>query len=201
VTRLQDIDPERLAEEVTGWLTAYRWRLDMAISLHGGDTRYPPTTWQSSDVGRAVHQVAVYARTGVPPEHRQELFPEYLQTIGEAVWQAPHPDVYQMVPFPWASGAGEPSTDLDVVLVAAVGREWIGDGRPVTQLMVACLSGLTVQSVRDLISAGELRAEARDEDDKRVRLIEAAEARRWLAARGAPGHWAHGSVREVTTAS
>lgn len=187
MTRLQDIDPEKLAEEVHGWLTSYRWRLDMAISFSGGDTRYPPTTWQSSDAGRAVHQVAVYAKTGTPPEHRQELLPEYLQSIGEAVWQAPHPDVYQMVPFPWDAGAGEPSTDLDVVLVAAVGREWIGEGRPVTQLMVACLAGLTVQSVRDLISAGELAATARDEGDKRVRLIEADEARRWLSGRGVPG--------------
>lgn len=187
MTRLQDIDPERLAEEVHGWLTAYRWRLDMAISITGGDTRYPPTTWQTSDAGRAVHQVAVYAKTGVPPEYRQELLPEYLQTIGEAVWTAPHPGVYSAVPFPWSPGAGEPQTDLDVVLTAAVGREWIDEGRPVTQLMVACLAGLTTGAVRNLIAAGELKADARDEDDARVRLIEAEEAARFLAARGVPG--------------
>lgn len=185
--KLADINPAEVAAEVVGWVAHQRFRLGMALWAVGTTDPEPAPDWKASDIGLAVHQVAVYARTGTPPEHRAELLPEYLQTIGEALWTGAHPGVYNAVPFPWAAGAGEPTEAIDVVLIAAVARDWLSRDEPVTQQMVAVLAGVSTLGLRNLVSAGELKADVPDDDDGRVRLVAAEEARRWLSARGVPG--------------
>lgn len=83
--------------------------------------------------------------------------------------------------------SAEAKTPLESLLHAARCRQWIDQGQPVSQAQIAALAGLSLGRIWNLVSAGELRADVRLEEHARVRLIEATEARRWLAARGVAG--------------
>jgi hypothetical protein len=69
-----------------------------------------------------------------------------------------------------------PTTPLGAVLSAALGREELEAGRPISTTRLAILAGVSPQYVRKLVSSGELVASESE--------VKAKEAKRWLTARG-----------------
>lgn len=170
MVRLHDIDPKRLADEmhddVLGrvmTLTQHLGCIDpspvlAAIASGGGP----------SNVRLTVHQLAHYARTGEPPEGRQELVPEYLQTLVDL----------DLVPDAEAlSATREPWDPIEVVVLACLGREALAQRRPLTHAQLAALGGVATSRVRQLVAEGELR--------KVESGISSTDARRWLEVRKA----------------
>jgi hypothetical protein len=127
-----------------------------------------------------VADVAAFAERGDGPYPDMQIDVLLVSYLGSA---AGRPDTG----IKWWSA--EAKTPLERLCLAAMCRSRVvdGDGDPVSQAQVAALAGLALGTLRDLISAGELRADVRVPETAKVRLIEAGEARRFLAARGVPG--------------
>ena len=173
MTRLRDIDPTTVADQTQDALMGRLWRLAQACGVT--DPVSPAMT--PSEAWLAVHQLAVYAVTGTPPEHRLELVGEYCLSVSEIVGWLGEPT--QLL---------DPETDLDVVLAAALAREELAHGRPVSSAQLAVLASLSRVHLGVLQRQGDAPTGERSEGvSGRPLRIDAAEAREWLAARGVPG--------------
>lgn len=146
--------------------------VETAVAEHGRQL----VTW-SRHLRHDVEDVALYVAEGgeFSPEQVDRLLVAYL---GSAAGR-PETGIAW-----WSAEAASP---LEALVLAAYCRHWATEGEPVSQAQLAALTGLTLQTVRDKVSAGELRADVRTEEHGRVRLVAAAEARRWLASRGVAG--------------
>ncbi|HHH27964.1 MAG TPA: hypothetical protein ENK57_06425 [Polyangiaceae bacterium] len=170
MTRLRDIDPTTVADATQDALAGRLWRLAQLCGVT--DPVAPSTT--RSEAWLAVHQLAVYATTGTPPEHRLELVGEYCLSVSEiATWLGEQTQLL------------DPATDLDVVLAGALAREELDHGRPVSTAQLAVLASLSREHLSTLQSAGDAPTGRRAEGVRGMpRRIDAEEARAWLAARG-----------------
>lgn len=183
--RLTEIDPSAFARELVErvrdhHVTRLIFDVDQSadVRLHG----------LGGNLELAAHLLAHYARTGEPPGDAPVS--EYLQTYCEALYMRPADSGTYDVP-PLDQVRGEPAAAHEVVLVAAVARDMLEQGEPVSLLHLAVLSGaseapVSYQHVRRLAAAGEIRTSG--EKGPAVRSVSAAEARRWLGARGVPGY-------------
>lgn len=167
--RLADIDPTALA------VTVHDGVLERVLSLsqHLGAIDPAPVLAAlqgPSELRLAVHQLAHYARTGEPPEGRDDLVPEYLQTLVDCDLV---PDGAEL------AGERDPSEPLRVVVLAALARDRLAVRRSIPEGWLAALAGVATSRVRQLVAGGEMRRTAEG--------IHASDARRWLAGRGVPG--------------
>jgi hypothetical protein len=115
-----------------------------------------------------------------------------LLEVGEALWSRPIDD---------GSADGWTVDDLRAALAAdddprdpvrlavgcAVARWLIADGQPVTTGELAALASVSTGRVQQLAADGELETTVERRGRASVALVAAAEARRWLAARGVAG--------------
>lgn len=76
----------------------------------------------------------------------------------------------------------DPSTPLGLVIAAALAREALDAGRPLTSAQLAVLGGVSASYVRRLVSSGELGRPG-DGGHGGGHTIRAREARRWLDER------------------
>lgn len=169
--KLSDLTPEAVADEVVSWaLSHLRTQL-----FRLGAVDVTLTDANCLDLRLSVRVLTHYAKTGEIPEDAP--IAEYLQTVGEALWTAAHPDVFSMwVPFPWGDGAGEPTTAIDVVLCAVQCREQLAAESDVSVRELAALAGVSEKRLRNLAAAGEI---SMSEGHATAR-----EAQRWLSGRG-----------------
>jgi hypothetical protein len=186
--KLTDIDPATLAAELVErahghHVTRLVVDLDPTIEVKPGGMR----GWQGTNLGLAAFVLAHYARTGEGPGDAPIV--EYLQSYCEALYTRPADAGHYDVP-PLDQVDGEPTEAHEVVLVAAVARDLIAQGSPVSLLHLSVLTTaserpISYAHVRRLASSGEI--ETNGARGAGAHGIDASEARRWLAARGVPG--------------
>ena len=185
--RLRDIDPEATARQVVEWISAHLTAVGMALSpsvevratdLSGEPRGLTGAAWRNTDAGRAAYVLAVYAQSGQVPDDAPVA--EYMLSLGQALWSAPHPGVFAAVPYPWGDGAGEPVEAVDVILCAVQARETMATEERVSVRELAALASIGEHSLRRVSSRG---------DGPRVDggSVDCGEARRWLSGRGVAG--------------
>jgi hypothetical protein len=166
--RLHDITPSGLAREIAQGALDHIVSQTMQLVSFDAIPALPDP--EQTEVYRAVRMLAGYARgdhalDAPVQEYLISLAPLYLAPLGQ---------------LGEADGEGL-DTALGVVIQAAQGREALGRKRgSLTTEELGALAGMSRRAVALLCRTGELTAE-QDEDGWRVA---AAEARRWLAARG-----------------
>lgn len=179
--RLASLDPVEVARDVCRWVIAHV----ESITFHLGQ---PAVSWgrapESTGLGLSVQELTRYAQAGSPHCDDAGGPREYLQTVAEALYSAAHPDVYSSASeaWPWSELRTEPEHAIEVVMLAANGRESLTAAPArsrVSYREIAALAGLSEVSIRKLVASGELRG-----DDGQVTP---ASAVRWLGARGVPG--------------
>lgn len=167
--RLAQIDPAKLAESIASEV------LDHMHSLHVSllDMRHvlslPPA--EETEIYRVVRLVAGYAQG----KHGLDApVQEYLISL-VPLWSSVLDDDSSRGPL-------SIDTELGVVVFAAEGRgELVGQRGALSTVQLAALGGMAADAVGLLCRRGEIKA-SNETGEWRVR---AAEARRWLAARGA----------------
>lgn len=176
--KLTDLDPQSVADEVAGWVRAHIYRLAFPMTA--------PIQLDLLDLRHAVAELTAYAQHG-PPHCEDAGGPaEYVQTVVEALYSAAHPDVYGYVETVWqrAGDDGEQHA-IDVVLLAATGRERIERGLEAVSLPeLAALAGVSVKTLRNLGSRGELAITGGERGVRGSSGVQPDEARRWLSGRG-----------------
>ena len=169
---LREIDPKEVATEVQDALLLRASDIAAAVGI----TDLPEPQRRPGPAWLAVHQLALYATTGVPPEHRLELIGEYLQSVCEYA--------------DWLDELGnlvKPATPLQVVIAAARAREALDADLPVTSSQLAVLASITTSAVRQLQDAGDCpKGRKYPRRQGKPRLVPADEARAWLSGRGVP---------------
>ena len=178
--RLTAIDPTELGRAITAALAKHVARL--AVPLSPGVTVHVGAVAGDSTVGLAATDLARYARgegrlDGPVQDYAVELVP---------LLAGPLADPGEIPPIlrAWLDGevnlsdlrADSLPDRLALVLTAALGREAMESGQPVTAAQLAALAGLDPNSLRRLARFGEIQTADHG-------AIPAAEARRWLAGR------------------
>lgn len=174
--RLSTLTPQSVADEVTGWVRQHITQLAWSL---GAPDHAPPQT--GGDLWLSAAVVTHYAQTGRGPGDAP--ITGYLQSVVEALYQAPHPDVYSRVGTDYEGGAEDPEHAIDCVIRAALARDAVERGQGVPLRWLAPLAELSVATLRQYATParGELRT-------LRDGAITSAEARRWLGARGVEGY-------------
>lgn len=173
--RLASIDPAALAAAVTRGAQEHLTRLAFAW---GSPDAPPLDCWQLT---HTVHSLASYAVAGARldapvQEYLISLLPLWTYAAGGAGVETPE--------FDRAYGGDLDSLDRDwrgelvLVMVAAIGRERVAAGEPVTVAQLAALGSMSPDAVRLLGRKGELALSGDPLE------CDADEARRWLSARG-----------------
>lgn len=181
MTRLAEIDADEFASDVVRRIEEHVSSLAIALgrlvtwrSLHGEDAS---ADWRATEIGRAAAALCRYAQTG-DPAHVEGLPHEYLISM-VPLWTSP--GARGTIDLPWEdlSGSG-PEEPLEVVTLAADGRMRLGEGQPVPVRQLAALAGVQESSLRTMASRRrKLRVSGGE--------VMAADAQRWLGARGVPG--------------
>lgn len=175
--KLSEIDPQTLAVETLrrAYDDAHRVLMELSpMSVVDPITSGGASLWAaveasptSSVAGHAIVALTHYAQSGAPLDADvHEYCVSLIPVAGEALDDVSEPD---------------PRTPLGLVVSAALAREAIDRGLSVPLPRLGHLAGIGGSGMRMLVQRGEL---ARDEDDR----IAAADARRWLDARGVPGY-------------
>lgn len=168
--KLAEIDPEHVAktewsralEAVHSELQSLAPRSTYTLSL--GET---DPDWAASIYGHAVYCLARYAKRGEPLDASVHEYCVSLIGPGDKALDLA------------SDGDRDPDTELAVVVVAALARAKIEARRRVTVRELATLAGVTNVYVRKLARDGELTMLDGE--------FRAAEAKRWLGARGVAG--------------
>lgn len=170
MTRLADIDPAEVAQSTH---EALMGRLARLAGVCGVTDPLVPAM-APSEAFLAVHQLALYATAGTPPEGRPELVGEYMQDVAQyADWLGE------------LRSLNDPKTPLQVVLTAARAREALRADEPLTTGELATLAGMSRTRLSELSSTGDAPKGRRYPRRKgRPRLFPADEAREWLSGRG-----------------
>lgn len=194
--RLRRIDPDALALRVGNALVQHYARRAIALSpglvltVDGGVTfegerpRRLPADPRSVGVALTVADLARYAQRGDTADWGgPEGALDAAQTIVEELFTAPA-DALDDEARPWTERV-EGDDDLAVVLRAAVARVWAETGASaIPALWLAELAGMTRASLAEYLERGELRQEIIARGRTRVAMVDAADAQRWLTARG-----------------
>lgn len=170
--KLNEIDGNALARDVLGDALARVGRILFAVAPHSSyvvtnsEGRPLDTTSPSSSVaGEAVLALTRYAQTGAGLDAPvQEYCISLIPVAPEALDDSGEPD---------------PKTPLGLVVTAAIARERISEGLPVSTSALAHLASVTPGYIRQLVANQELPATKNE--------IAAKDAARWLGARGVPG--------------
>jgi hypothetical protein len=175
MTRLQDLDPQAVADETVGLVLAHIHSLAFMI----GHTEPIPATGTSS-LGYETVELTRYAQQG-PPHCNDGGGPSgYMQTITGALYSAAEPSVYSQAKTVFDRREGECETAIETVLLAAAARDAIAQRQRVPIKWLAALAGLGTQYLKNLISRGELEGASGE--------VKAGAAKRWLSGRGVPGY-------------
>lgn len=182
--RLQQIDPADLGRQCAEAVAAHVGRL--AVPMSPGYTVH--VSGPNGDTGLAftVSDLARYARgegelESVVEDYAVELMLLLCSPLASGTGAFPP------VLAGWLSGEVDVD-DLDpesledrlaLVLTAALGREALAGGSPLTVAQLAALGGTSPDAVRRLVRDGELAAAS----EERPMRVGAADARRWLATR------------------
>jgi hypothetical protein len=182
--RLIDIDPGALDRDLSAALAHHVARL--ALPLSPGLTVHVAGPHGDTGIGLTAADLARYARGEGDLDDAVESYAVELVPLLASPLDPPSGPLPALLTA-WLAGEVNVS-DLDpsslpdrlaLVLTAALGREAVETGRPVTVAQLAALAGLDPNSVRRLARAGEL--------DTTDGAVSARDARRWLKARGVPG--------------
>lgn len=207
--RLADLDPHTVGRAATDAVLARLSRLALPLSpgvmLHVGpvqdDTDLPLSPGVTphlgpvqgdTDLGLTVASLTAWAQSGALGDWSgHEDAADALLGATETLYRAPLGDAWDASIA--AACADDGPTDEDPVacaLAAAWSRLRVCRGHAITGTELARLASVAPQRVRQLVASGEIAAtRVRPGVDTRV---EAAEARRWLAARGLRGWAAQG---------
>ena len=170
--RLASIDPDDLGRQCAEAVASHIGRL--AVPLSPG-----------YEVHFTVSDLARYARgEGGLESIVQDYAVELLPLLGSPL--AAHTGALPAVVSAWLAGevdvddlaADSLEDQIALVITAALGREALDGGQPLTVAQLAVLGGTSPDVVRRLVREGELAAEG----DRPMR-VPAVDARRWLAAR------------------
>ena len=172
MTKLSELDADKVAEEVNEWVQDQIGRLSFAIGVTD-----PAITGTVSGLSFAARIVVHYAQTGEEPGDAP--IAEYLQTITEALYTAAHPEVYPTVATDYQERSKDPEYGIDCAIRSAVCRDAVSQKQAVPIAWLAALASLPIQTLRTYQARGNIKV-----DDGEVK---AAEAIRWLEARGVPG--------------
>jgi hypothetical protein len=184
VIRLADLTPDDVASAARRAVEDHILRLGWALAGLGSPEVRVPMPSPLGDLAHSLRALTAYAQTGAPLD---AVVMEYALSIGPIMYGSAH-DLAQGT---WGDGdmmgEAEPDSPWGVVLVAAVAREKIASaGVPVTTHELAVLGSLSHVRMRQLVEAREVTPS--DERGHRgAALVDAHEARRWLAARGVGG--------------
>lgn len=167
--KIAELDAQTLAREVVRDAMHRVTRTLLAVAPMG-DYRLTGPDQQPLDTdnvtlstgGEAIVRLVEYAQRGAPLDASvQEYAITLMDFAGDALDDATSPS---------------PTTPLGAVLGAALGREDLESGRPISNTRLAILAGVSPQYIRKLVAAGELTSKDSE--------VKAKEAKRWLSARG-----------------
>lgn len=188
---LPDLDPDALGADAAARVLRRLSRLVAPLSPLALHTRGEAA---ESGLAWTVAQLTRWAQSGALgdwEDHRDAA--DALLTVGEALWSRPVDE--EDASHGWSvadlraalAGDDEPSDPLRLAVGAAVARWLVCEGEPVTTGELAALAGISGDGVRQAIKREQLAATTERDGRTSRSLIAAEEARRWLAARGAPG--------------
>lgn len=181
--RLASIDPDDLGRQCAEAVASHIGRLALPLSpgykVHVGGP--------NGDTGLAftVSDLARYARgEGALESVVEDYAVELLPLLGSPL--AAHTGALPAVVSAWLAGevdvdnlaADSLEDQIALIITAALGREALDGGQPLTVAQLAVLGGTSPDVVRRLVREGEVAAEG----DRPMR-VPATDARRWLAAR------------------
>ena len=178
--RLAQIDPDALAADITATMARYLGRL--TIPLSPGLTVHVDGPHGDAGVAMTAADLARYARgEGALDDAVESCALELVPLLASPL--APTQGDLPPVLTRWLSGSVEVGgldhdsveDRLALVIVAALGRERIDAGQPVTVAQLAVLGGMDPDSLRALGRRGEITVAAGE--------VAPGEARRWLASR------------------
>lgn len=181
--RLADLDPAAVAAEVVEAVRVHIGRLAFALApAHEWIER--TTTGSFSTLALTVEDLTRFAQTGATADwgDAEGARDALIEVCGALYSRAGEPGTFGVGEIEDVIEDADPSA-VGLVLRATWARLSITSGESVSTAEVAALAGLNPRAVRQLVEAGELAARKRDGD----LTVTAAEARRWLGARGVPG--------------
>ena len=188
--KLSDIEPKDIALLVVGRVVQHIGRF--AFGLQPGvmvTIRPDPpddAACMSTTLGMTAHDLAVYARGGLCKELDWEddsCARDAVQSVCEALYSRAGEDGFGVGPLEDGWAWEDTEHPVSLVLCAAWARIAIAGGEEVPPQCLGALSGLSKRSIYDLIDRGDIEAGG----DRGSTVIEAAVAKRWLAARGVKG--------------
>lgn len=183
--RLADLTPADVGRAATDAVLQRLSRL--ALPLSPGVTLRVGPAQGDTDLGLTVASLCAWAQRGELGDWEDhEDAADALLTATEVLYRAPLGDAWDGAVAAACAEDGPADTDpVACVLAAAWSRLRVCRGHAVTGTELARLASVAPSRVRQLVAAGEIAAtRVRAGVDTRV---EAAEARRWLAARGLTG--------------
>ena len=177
--RLRDLDPHAVALEACTALLDHVTSACVALSPPG-EVRTPQIAHEDlpgCELYLSTRRLAAYAVEGggfdAPVrEYLVSLIPLYSAAVGGGTT-----DVDGLV-------KSEPTTALGMVIAAAVARETLAQGRPVTPAQLATLAGVDRDYLLRLAAAGELPGARQAQAGRRSWTVTAKGAAQWLAGRG-----------------
>ena len=189
--RLSTLSPEAVGLDAAERVLARLSRL--AVPLSPGVTlALPHADAAASGLALTVADLTRWAQSGDTadwggPEGAEDALLE----VGEALWSRP----IDAGSDGWTVGDlraaladdSDPRDPVRLAVGCAVARWLIADGQPVTTGELAALASVSTGRVQQLAAHGELETTVERRGSASVALVAAAEARRWLAARGVAG--------------
>jgi hypothetical protein len=169
---LADISPEELAEAVTEEVLSLARFLASALNARLGRPNEPR-------VAHLVGAVTAYAQRGADERPHIEIANDINQLIELLSRTAYHHTTHAARAI-FDRKAGEPETQLDLVLLAARARSRIELGMPVPIRWLAALGGVSVKTARNLASERRIVTSNTSEGQAAT----AADAATWLKGRG-----------------
>ena len=189
--RLSTLSPEAVGRDAAERVLRRLSRL--AVPLSPGVTlALPHADAAASGLALTVADLTRWAQSGDTADwgshHGAE---DALLEVGEALWSRPidaGSDGWTVDDLRAAlADDSDPRDPVRLAVGCAVARWLIADGQPVTTGELAALASVSTGRVQQLAAHGELETTVERRGSASVALVAAAEARRWLAARGVAG--------------
>ena len=188
--RLSTLSPEAVGRDAAERVLRRLGRL--AVPLSPGVTlALPHADPAASGLALTAADLTRWAQSGDTADwgshHGAE---DALLEVGEALWSRPidaGSDGWTVGDLRAALADDDPHDPVRLAVGCAVARWLIASGQPVTTGELAALASVTVGRVQQLAAHGELETTVERRGRASVALVAAAEARRWLAARGVAG--------------
>jgi hypothetical protein len=169
---LQEISPKQLAAAVTRqvYVGAIALSKDLGVSM--GKAQSPPIAAWVGDVVR-------YAQAGSPALSNEDVR-QTINSVIRVLSATCYPPATALAATLWDRRAGEPETEIELVLLAARARWGIELGVHVPLRWIAPLGGVSVKTARNLASQKTLTTRT----TSKGQVCTPREAARWLSTRG-----------------